>query len=517
MLKKVFRFLGVFFVSVFVLLIAGSAIVWLNRDKIIEHFKSEVQKQLTTDVHVKSTDVSLLEHFPNITIDLNEVFIKEAIEGSEDTLLFAQRLELSFNIRDILKEKYELKSIHLKKGKVKLFWDENGKDNFTIFKQDSLSIDSTASSFDFALDKIAIEETEVVYINLKIQNEHRFHVVELQSGLSWKDDVLDLGLEGKLNVHQIGLGEDTYFKNKPVELNTHIFFDKEKQDFKANEAELKVENALFKIDGEVNLKDNNYVDVKLDASKSDIQTILSILPKRVYRLVKNYKSKGEVYFSGQVKGVVADGVYPQIDVSFGFENATFYHPESKQEIKNAHLKGSYSNGAKKKLSTSVLKLEDFKGSLSGQQITGNFLYKNFDDPYIEFFLNGSFEAQKLFSFIPESGIEPSSGNLSLNVFFSGMQRHLKSEDGAQHLSTSGQLFMSDFSFTLKDNELPFNDFNGSFLFDKNDLIINGFNGEIGQSDFELSGFFHNVISYLLLEEQTIGVAADFYSDYLNLD
>ena len=224
-----------------------------------------------------------------------------------------------------------------------------------------------------------------------------------------------------------------------------------------------------------------------------------------------------MYFKGTIKGAITDRLSPQIDISFGFENATFYHPESNQEITNAFLEGSYSNGAKQTLSTSSFELKDFKANLSGQAISGNFLYKNFNDPYIEFFINGSFDAQKLFGFIPEAGVHPTTGKLSVNLFFSGMQKHLRTQEGAQHLNTSGQLFISDFDFTIDHNNLNFTDFNGSFLFDKNDLIINGFHGNIGQSDFDLSGFFHNVISYLLLEEQTLGIAAEFYSGYLNLD
>ncbi len=516
MLKKVFRIIWIAISTIVALVIIAVVVIWANREKIIHHFTEEVQKTLNTDVHVKSMEVSLLEHFPNVSIDINDVFIKEAIAGSNDTLLFAQRLELSFSLFDIIKENYKVRSVYLTGASLKLYWDEQGKNNFTIYKSDSTS-DSSSSIFNFELDKIVIESTDLVYINKTTKQHHHLFIGEVESDLSWKKNILNLDLDGDLLVYQIGLGKDTYFKEKHVDLSTALSYNVDKAHFLLTHCNLEVEKALFKVAGTLNHKKENAVDLSIEASKSDIQTIISILPNRIYKLIKNYKSRGDVYFKGTINGIASETSSPKIDISFGFEDITFYHPESNQEITNAYLKGTYTNGSKQNLSTSKIALNNFTGNLSGQEIKGHFTYNNFNDPYIEFFINGAFDAKQLFSFIPDAGIHPTQGNLSINLFFSGRQKHLKSKDGAQHLKTSGQLFMSDFSFTIDNSNLAFNKLNGSFLFDKNDLMINGFQGEIGQSDFQLNGFFHNVISYLLLEEETLGVAADFYADYINLD
>lgn len=517
MLKKIFKIFTIVFSTIIALLLIASGIVWTNRAKILTHFTTEAQKKLNTDIHLESMDVSLLEHFPNITIDINKIFIREAIAGSSDTLLYANRLELSFSISDILNEQYRLKHIYLLDGQVKLFWDEKGNNNFTILDTPTDSTDTTSSTLEFELEKIVVERSQLVFDHRKIDNYHRGFFQQMEAHLNWSDHTLTLSTTGDIDIYQLGFGNDSYFKNKSVHLDTELSYETEKKNFKINEGDIALENADFEISGGLNTADQSYIDLSIKADKSDIQAILSILPQRIYKPLSNYKSKGEVYFNGHVTGAIAENISPQIDVNFGFENATFYHPESQQEITQAYLKGKYSNGKKHNLSTSYIELKDFKGNLSDHEIAGNFLYKNFEDPYIEFFVNGAFDATKLFSFIPESGITPTSGSLSLNLYFSGMQKHLQEPAGAQHLTTSGQLFISDFTFNISENDLDFRDFNGSFLFDKNDLIINGFHGEIGQSDFDLSGFFHNVISYALLEDQTLGIAAEFSSSYLNLD
>jgi hypothetical protein len=67
------------------------------------------------------------------------------------------------------------------------------------------------------------------------------------------------------------------------------------------------------------------------------------------------------------------------------------------------------------------------------------------------------------------------------------------------------------------NKIDLNNLNGNFLFTNNDLAMSNVKGQLGKSDFRLNGFFRNIISYLLFENQPLGIEADLQSNFIDLD
>ena len=46
---------------------------------------------------------------------------------------------------------------------------------------------------------------------------------------------------------------------------------------------------------------------------------------------------------------------------------------------------------------------------------------------------------------------------------------------------------------------------GNMQFNNNDLALSNVTGKVGNSDFLLNGFFKNIITFLLFENQPIGI------------
>src|SRR5690606_31786264 len=61
-----------------VLLIAAVGSVFLFKDKIIQQFIREANKQLSTPVKIGEIDVSLFEDFPHLSIVFKDVYIEDS-------------------------------------------------------------------------------------------------------------------------------------------------------------------------------------------------------------------------------------------------------------------------------------------------------------------------------------------------------------------------------------------------------------------------------------------------------
>jgi len=126
--------------------IAGIALVHIYQDEIRDYAITEINKQIEVKISVKSADLSFFKKFPFISLVLNDVSASSGKDFNRsqfnnlpvDTLFSASGIYLQFNLIDIIKKDYNLKRLHAVNGRVNVFVDSRGKNNYRIFKQTSL-------------------------------------------------------------------------------------------------------------------------------------------------------------------------------------------------------------------------------------------------------------------------------------------------------------------------------------------------------------------------------------------
>ncbi len=68
-----------------------------------------------------------------------------------------------------------------------------------------------------------------------------------------------------------------------------------------------------------------------------------------------------------------------------------------------------------------------------------------------------------------------------------------------------------------EQKIPVKNLDGLLQFNNNDLALSSFRGQVGKSDFIMNGFFKNIITFLLFEDQPIGIETDVQSHNIDLD
>src|SRR6202008_4094801 len=73
------------------------------------------------------------------------------------------------------------------------------------------------------------------------------------------------------------------------------------------------------------------------------------------------------------------------------------------------------------------------------------------------------------------------------------------------------------SFGLKHKDLKVEQLNSNFTFDNSDIKINSLSFKANKSDFNLKGYFDNVIPFLLNPNEKLTIDADVSSKLLVMD
>src|SRR5262245_41575342 len=119
----------------------------------------ELNKNLKSPVAVSDISFSLLRHFPYASVELHRVSAMDApATGKPQPFLEAEKITLLFNILGMLEKDVSVKKVVMKNGSLLVRIDEQGNDNYHIWKA---SPDTSGSVID--LEKIILDRVNVRY------------------------------------------------------------------------------------------------------------------------------------------------------------------------------------------------------------------------------------------------------------------------------------------------------------------------------------------------------------------
>ena len=513
-MKRIFIFF-----TLLIFLIAGGAFVigYYYQDEVKEYVIAELNKQLNTEIIVdgKNIDFTVLQNFPYASLNFNDVKAMDAIPlQKKDTLFSAGKISFQFNVLDIFKKNYQVKKIQISDVKLKLRIDENGNDNYHFWKP---SADSIKNSFAFSLEDIDLNEIHVSFKGQQAKQNIEFLIKKSNLSGNFSDEKYDLETESNLFVSFIKLDNVSYLNNKNVHAKLSLNVENSIKSCKIKIGKIKIEELLFEVFGSIiNNGIEPIVNFGLKGKDMNVKSVLSLIPNIYKGKINDYESDGAFYFDAIIKGAVSEQNMPQITANFGINNAEITQVNDDIRLSKVNLKGHYFNGNKNTNEPSLLSLMPFSASIEQGTIEGELSIKHLENPSFSGKVNVSLKLENLQKFMKLDTIESLNGLLGAAVSFSGEGRNISSGN-YDHIATSGDLKISNVNFKLKNYTLDFTGINGDFKFDNNDLEVTTFSGNIAHSDFQLKGFFRNIIGFVLKENQNIRVDANLTSKNIDLN
>ena len=487
--------------------------VYLFKDRIINQFIQEANKSLNTPVSVKKIDVSALSDFPSLAIVFHDVYVEDSHPGN-DTLIAAKTISFRLNAFEVWQGNYDIQGLRIENSITHLKINAVGKSNYNILKESEGGGTGTIS---FDLKNVKLIDTEVSYDDKQARQFHLFRSEALDASIRILGDLYKIHAEGDVTTEQIGVGKQKFLVHKEFDAVADIDYDDENKIVTINPSSLGLKRSNFEVTGAYNFKDKNLIDIQAHGKNTDIQTVLSLLPEDFSKQFREYQSNGEVFFSFIVKGEISAKKDPLFSIAFGCTDATFFHPSYHSRITKANLEGSFATPSFSSLADAKLFLKRVKGELNGLPFEADFGLSNFDNPVIDLVFKGDLDAKSIMQFYPIPGVNEMSGKVKADVSFAGEIGLLKKRATAQRVKAAGTLDLSDLHLSLGKRPVIIDGLNGSLQFNNNDLALSNCRATIGESDIVLNGLFKNSITFLLFENQPIGVEADLQSKYLNLD
>jgi hypothetical protein len=513
-LKKYRKLLVYAALTVGVIFIALVVSVFLFKERIIRQFIQEANKQLNTPVKVGKLDVSILQHFPRLSIVITDVYIEDSHPGNYP-LFTAKQLSFVMHPYEVFNGTYNIHGIYIEDSETNLKINAEGKNNYTVLKDTKGQ--SGGTSLRMELRDVKLRKTRVHYFDLKTKEDLVFISDDLKASIATDADLYNIEAQGHLLTEKISIEGRSFLAGKSFQVESELLYDDIKKSLLIKPSVLKLARTSFGVEGNYEWKKESMIDLKVEGKDADIQTILSLLPENVSDNLKKYQSEGGVYFNAHLNGEWSKRKNPSFTVDFGFSDATIFHPEYKTRITDATMKGSFKSKDVTDVSHARLSLANVKGNLNGEPFKGNLSITDFGNPLVVADFKGRLDAASVLGFYPVEELQNVNGSLTADVSINGRISLLKSRKTANQVTTQGTIDLGKISFLYGKQKIPVKELSGSLQFSNNDLALSNVAGSFGNSDYILNGFFKNIITFLLFEDQPIGIEADLRSKFLDVD
>lgn len=419
--RKLTRFLLIPVIVVVVLVGVAVAILYSQQQRLVRLAVKELNKQFQGELVVGSSNISLFQNLPYISIGLRNVQFYASKQRAAKPMYEAERMYVGFSLPDILKQRYRVKVIVLKNGHLDLVQDQQGRLNIVeasrIAPDTTAATDTTSTELDLDVKKVVLKNLAVVYLDKQSGQRIATHIQRIQAAMRIDSQQIYADLKGGMMLDYTRPGDTSLFRHKHLETDIKLTYNKPTQMLQLPTGKLKLEEAVFNITGTADLQHDNMVDLTITGDKPDFKQLFSFAPPEVAKELAHFKYDGHLSFNGKVKGKLKGGRLPLIELSFSCSKAWMHNTESNKKVDSLAFTGYYTNGAEHSLKTSELRILNMQARPDKGLFKGNFVMRDFTDPKILMQVDSELELEFLGAFLGIKDLQRITGHITLKMDF----------------------------------------------------------------------------------------------------
>jgi hypothetical protein len=500
------------------LFVIFTTLLYYKQDTIVKEMVQTINNDFVGEISLKNSHISPFANFPYISIDLEEVKIYQDKNKDKAPILNLNDIYLGFDLWTLISGKFDIKSLKLKDGYINIIQDKNGEFNITKALGSNKKTNESSEALHLDLKRIVILNVDINKINEENNVILDVKISKAKSKFKTSDIQTTISLDSKFVLTLIKQGDTTIIKNKNFDIGTKLKYTNATQILDINPSEVYLEDALFKMKGNIDFDDDMNIDLKFEGAKPNFDLFIAFAPEELAPALKKYENNGNVYFDCSIKGKSINGHTPKIDANFGCSDAYFANTLNRKKLDKLQFKGHFTNGEARNTSTMEFSIKDFGARPEAGLFSGNLIVKNFDSPDIDLKLISDFELDFLAKFFNLENLKNLKGSVKLTMNFRDIIDLEHPERSIEKLNESyfTELMVKDLSFSSPQYHLALNDLDVSATVKGSEATLDYFNMKVGKSDISIKGIVSDLPAILHHTDKIVSTELSINSKYLDI-
>lgn len=518
-MKKVLIILA----SLFGLIILAAVLLpIIFKDDIQAAIDKELNNALNAKIYYNTDEfsLSLFKSFPDISVTVGDFGIVGNEPFETDTLVAVGEFSLTIDIMSVINgDQIEIVNVSLNEPMINVIVLEDGRANYDIAKstgeEEETEEDTSSSAVSVKIQEWEIVNASVIYDDRSLPMLAGIAGLNHSGSGDFSQDVFDMVTTTSVDGLLIRYDGIEYISDKTFNADITMTMDLANMKFTFKENELALSNFGFGFDGYISMPgDDIEMDITYGGHNIDLISILSLIPGVYQEYMKGVTASGKVSFDGSVSGVFNEKSMPKIIANFAIADGKVSYADYPIPMEDIQVNARFDYPSADLRETSFL-MDKFHMTLDGEELNAYLLFKDLEDYYWDFKMNGSVDLEKLTKVVQIEDMTL-KGLISANLETKGRMSDLEAERYAS-LPTSGGISLTNFKYESADLPQGFGIASTKLTFDPAKISLENFKGNAGNTDLQMSGKITNYLQYVLADSAMLFGELNFQSELVDVN
>lgn len=514
--KYIIRGLAGLAVSFCVLWIIGAIYVATHEEQLLQKVSGVISDRTRGDVKIGGLSVGLLRTFPNLSLHLSDIVVRDSLYAiHREDLLKARDIYLSFSLPAMLTGRFPVSAVRVRDGRVHLLTDSTGYSNEYVLAGDK---DSSRSRKPLQLPRLVFHDVTVIYTHALRHKHHQ--VVAQHLRCTVKDDGRIVGINIHADILVNGLGFNTekgsYLRDKKLEGGFQLRYDKSTRDLMVDRVRLDLDDHPFFFDGKFHIdKVMPVFNLSISTKQIDFSRAAALMTDSAAKKMLGYSFSRPVDLDVNLSGLTLYKFIPLVNVKMEVKQNDLTTPQGLFEDCSflAEFNNEIKAGQPRRDENSMIRLSDFSGRWEKirMQSKSARIY-NLTHPLLECDLAASVDLESLNSLAGSAVLKFEGGTAQANIVFKGP---ISGRDSVVS-NINGNIQVQGASFRYLPRNFLLRDCSGTLQFRDNNLTIDDLKATAGNTRLQMSAVAHNFLSMLDIHPEKLVLKWNIFSPHIRL-
>ncbi len=503
------------------ILLAAVLVPIIFKDDIQAAIDKELDKALNAKVYYDTDafSVSLFKSFPDISVTVGDFGIVGVEPFEADTLVDVTEFSLTLDIMSVINgEQIEIVDVSLIEPTINVIVLEDGTANYDIAKpSEETEEEETGESAPLS---IKIQGWEIVDANV-IYMDAATPMLAAIGGLNhsgsgdFSQDVFDMVTKTTVDAMTFSYDGVDYIYKKSLNADITMAMDLANMKFTFKENQVSLSNFGFGFDGYVSMPGEDIdMDITYAGKEINLISILSLIPGTYQEYLDGVTASGTVGFDGYVRGSVTETELPAVLANFSIDGGNIVYADYPIPMEQIDVKATFNMPSADLTETSFL-MDKFHMLLDGEEVTAYLDFKDLEDYYWDFRMNGNLDLEKITQVVK---LEETTlrGHINAQLETKGRMSDLEAERYTE-LPTTGSMEITDLYYQGVDLPQGFGISNTKMTLDPKDITLANFKGNAGRTDLNMDGKISNYLAYALNDSAMLYGNLNFSSSLVDVN
>ena len=506
---------GAIVIGILIIFWIGMYIFFMvKKESIRQQLSEEIGDAIHGEFIVKDIGMNFFNLFPNVSLSMKQVEMRDSTWSlHKQSLLKADKILLRINPFSLIGGNVRISKLVIEDALIHMFADTSGYTNEYLFTPKSAKPGNNKKGFH--LEEIALKNVRIIRADQQKQKLYDFSFRKFKCEVNEQGDAVELEIKMDGMIHSLAFNtrRGSYAREKSIEGNFDISFDKKKKQLSFENIKLAIDKHPYSLTGLFDFSELKDFRIAIKTDKVQYDKAVTILPQKISDKLSLYSVSQPLNVEAKVEGKMLFRNLPKVTVNAKAPAGTVKSPVG--DFTELSFVGQFTNAVVDSLpyedENSMLTFLDLKGKYEGIPIASKKLtINNLVNPFLRCDLTAETELASFNSLLGSASFDFVAGQASVDIRYAGA---LMSDTST---SISGYMRLDNGSIIYQPRNIKLTGINGRLVFDKEDLFIKDFSAEAQGNKVKIDAVVKNMVNLLVKDPSKLFIDADVNIPSLDL-